>query len=212
MPDTTKDARFWDRIARKYATDKIEDMAGYERTLERTKHYLRPADRVLEFGCGTGSTALKLAPHTASYLATDVSGEMIAIAREKLAENYVSGLEFSQTTLDAVNVAPDSLDAVLGFNILHLVPSPSEAVRHARSLLKPGGLLITKTACLRDMNLLIRIAVPVMQALGKAPNVSVFTARQLETVIMAAGFEIVEIARHASKGKDTRPYIVARRI
>lgn len=212
MPDTTKDARFWDRLARKYAAGKIEDMVGYERTLERTKHYLKATDRALEFGCGTGSTALKLAPHTASYLATDVSSEMITIAREKLAENYVSGLEFAQTTLDTLNAAPDSFDAVLGFNILHLVPNLSEAVRRARSLLKPGGLLITKTACLKDMSVLIRIAVPVMQAIGKAPNVSVFTARQLETVIMSAGFEIVEIARHASKGKDTRPYIVARKI
>ncbi|EGF92826.1 methyltransferase domain protein [Asticcacaulis biprosthecium C19] len=212
MPDITKDARFWDRIARKYAADKIEDVEGYERTLERTRQYLKPADKVLEFGCGTGTTALKLAPHAASYLATDISAEMVTIAREKLAETPVAGLEFAATTLDDLNAAPDSFDAVLGFNILHLVTEVSATVRRARSLLKPGGLLITKTPCLKEMNLLIRVALPVMQALGKAPNVSVFTSRQLETMIMAAGFEIVEIARHASKGKDTRPFIVARKV
>ncbi|ESQ76024.1 class I SAM-dependent methyltransferase [Asticcacaulis sp. AC402] len=212
MQNTTKDARFWDRIARKYAADKIEDQAGYERTLERTRHYLKATDRVLEFGCGTGSTALKLAPHSGSYLATDVSGEMVTIAREKLAENPVAGLEFAATTLDDLNAAPDSFDSVLGFNILHLVPSLSDAVRRARSFLKPGGLFITKTACLKDMNPLIQLAIPVMQAFGQAPNVVIFSARQLETVIMSAGFEIVEVARHASKGKDTRPFIVARKV
>ena len=29
----TNDARFWDRIARKYAADPIADSAGYERTI-----------------------------------------------------------------------------------------------------------------------------------------------------------------------------------
>jgi ubiquinone/menaquinone biosynthesis C-methylase UbiE len=35
------------------------------------------------FGCGTGTTALKLAPSLGRIMATDISGEMIAIAREK---------------------------------------------------------------------------------------------------------------------------------
>jgi hypothetical protein len=51
-----------------------------------------------------------------------------------------------------------------------------------------------------------------MQLIGKAPNVvtSLSTA-ELEREIVAAGFEIVELARHASRGKDARPFIVARR-
>ncbi|WP_338000423.1 hypothetical protein [Chelativorans sp. YIM 93263] len=36
MFSTANDARFWDRTARKYAAGPITDMAGYERTLERT--------------------------------------------------------------------------------------------------------------------------------------------------------------------------------
>ena len=74
------DERFWNRVARKYAALPIADVAGYERSLERTRSYLRPTDKVLEFGCGTGGTALKLAPSVASIVATDISGEMIAIA------------------------------------------------------------------------------------------------------------------------------------
>ena len=42
MIATTDDARFWDRAARKYARDPIKDMAGYERTVERTKELLAP--------------------------------------------------------------------------------------------------------------------------------------------------------------------------
>ena len=45
---SSNDARFWDRIARKYAADPIADMAGYERTLERTRHYLERDHVVFE--------------------------------------------------------------------------------------------------------------------------------------------------------------------
>ena len=212
MSATAKDARFWDRIARKYATDKIADAAGYVRTLERTRHYLKPTDRVMEFGCGTGTTALKLAPYTGALIASDISGEMIAIAKEKQAQAGITQVEFVCATLDSLNAAPESFDAVLGFNALHLIPSLSDNVRRVHGFLKSGGLFISKTPCLGEMNPLIRMALPVMQFFGRAPYVNVFNARQLETVIMSAGFEIVEIARHASKGKDARPFIVARKI
>ncbi|MBB5050595.1 cyclopropane fatty-acyl-phospholipid synthase-like methyltransferase [Afipia massiliensis] len=58
---TASDARFWDRSSRKYAVSAIADQAGYERTLDRTRALLGPNDRVLELGCGTGTTALRLA-------------------------------------------------------------------------------------------------------------------------------------------------------
>ena len=80
---TASDARFWDRTSRKYAKAAISDQAGYERTLERTRALLGPDDRVLELGCGTGTTALRLAGDVQSYCATDISAEMIAIAEKK---------------------------------------------------------------------------------------------------------------------------------
>ncbi|MBX9775787.1 MAG: hypothetical protein K2Y71_15505 [Xanthobacteraceae bacterium] len=56
------DAQFWNRAARKYAADPITDLTGYERTLARTRGLLRSSDIVMELGCGTGTTTLKLAP------------------------------------------------------------------------------------------------------------------------------------------------------
>lgn len=79
-PPSAAKAAFWDRIAPKYATDPIADMAGYRHTLQRVQAMLRPEHHVLELGCGTGITALRLAPLTRRYVATDVSSQMIAIA------------------------------------------------------------------------------------------------------------------------------------
>ena len=85
------------------------------------------------------------------------------------------------------------------------------ALASVRSLLRPGGLFISKTPCLKEMNPLIRVAVPLMQLIGKAPHVAFLSAGDLEREIAAAGFEIVELARHGTRGKDVRPFIVARR-
>lgn len=43
----------------------------------------QPDMEVLEFGCGTGSTAREPAPHVARIPATNVSAAMISIGREK---------------------------------------------------------------------------------------------------------------------------------
>lgn len=207
----TNDARFWDRGARKYAASPIADVAGYERTLDRTRYYLRGDETALEFGCGTGTTALKLAPSVGRIVATDISGEMIAIAREKAVAEGCSNVEFELATLDASPWPDESFDVALGFNILHLMVAREDALRDVHRLLRPGGLFVSKTPCLKEMNPLLRVAVPLMQFIGKAPYVAYFSAEDLEREIGAAGFEIVERARHASRGKDASRFLVARK-
>ena len=76
-------ARFWNQIARKYANDPIADQAGYERTLQRVQALLSREHEVLEIGCGTGTTALRLAPATRRLVATDVAEQMIKHFVEK---------------------------------------------------------------------------------------------------------------------------------
>ncbi len=208
MP-TAVDQRFWDRAARKYAADPIEDMAGYERSLEHARRYLKGADSAYELGCGTGTTALRLAPSVARYVATDFSGEMIAIAREKAAAEGAN-VTFEIAAADAAQ--PDaSFDVALAFNVLHLVPDRAAVLASVERLLKPGGVFITKTPCLKEMNFAIRLAVPLMQAVGKAPYVAFFSADELEQQIAASGFEAVERARHGTRGKDVRPFLVSRK-
>lgn len=211
MADALDDARFWNRIARKYATDTIKDLAGYDRTIARTRRLLRPSDTVMEIGCGTGTTALKLAPDVAHLHASDVSSEMIAIAREKALAQSCSNAEFRVESAAHLAAPGGSCDAVLAFNLLHLVPDRSTTLAEAHRLLKPGGLFISKTPCLSEMNPLIRLALPVMRLLGKAPNMSFFTATGIEAEIARAGFTVEARERHGTGAKDIRIFIVARK-
>jgi len=208
---TAVKARFWDRLARKYAADPIADMAGYEATLARTQGLLSPTHRVLEIGCGTGSTALRLAPSTGHLVATDVSAEMITIAREKLAAAPQPNLEFQVADADAPVAGRAAYDVVLAFNVLHLVADLDAALASAVGALAPGGLFISKTPCIGDMNPLIRLALPVMRLVGKAPHVLVFRAPALQAALKRHGLDIVAVEHHGTKGKDIRSFIVARK-
>jgi ubiquinone/menaquinone biosynthesis C-methylase UbiE len=204
------DARFWDRMAKGYAKSQIADMAGYERTLERTRALLKPTDAVLEFGCGTGTTAIRLAPHVQRYVATDISENMVAIGRQKAADAGVA-VTFEVATAAGMGGADASFDVALGFNILHLIDDRAGALGNIARLLKPGGLLITKTVCLKAMNPVFLIAVPLMRAVGLAPSVVILGAADVEREIVAAGFTIVERGYHGSKKKDPRPFFVAKK-
>lgn len=206
------DTRFWDGIAPKYAADPIADMVGYERTLEATRRFLGPDVAVYEFGCGTGTTALKLAPSRAHITATDISQNMIAIAREKARAQGIGNARFEVGTPQDAPYPGESFDVALGFNVLHLLAARAEALRGVHRLLKPGGVFVSKTPCLTEMGVLVRLAVPLMQAIGKAPFVAFLSEENLVREIEAAGFAIVENARHGAKGKDPRPFLVARKV
>lgn len=210
MPTTIADARFWDRIAPKYASDPIKDMAGYERTIARTRDWLSPSHSVLELGCGTGTSALLLAPSVARITGSDLSGAMIAIATEKATAQGRDNVSFVVGSAEDAIGDEGSCDAVLAFNLLHLVGDRQAAFRQIRRLLKPGGLFISKTPCLAEMTVLIRLAVPLMRMIGKAPHVSFFTAEALERDVTAAGFTVLERARHGSRRRDPRIFLVAR--
>src|SRR5688572_27488887 len=134
------DTRFWDRSSRKYARSAIADQAGYERTLDRTRALLRSGDRVLELGCGTGTTALRLAGDVQGYLATDISAGMIAIADERHAAGPIPALVFRTATAEALVPDAAQFNAVLGFNYLHLVRDVPGTLRRIHALLAAGGL------------------------------------------------------------------------
>ncbi|MGL4240401.1 MAG: class I SAM-dependent methyltransferase [Beijerinckiaceae bacterium] len=211
MQATMRDARFWNRAARKYARAPIKDQEGYERTLLHTSRLLKSSDTVVELGCGTGTTALRLAPGVGRITGSDVSIEMIEIAREKAAAQGCANAEFRVAQVEDAPGAEGATDAVLAFNLLHLVADRPSAYRRVLALLKPGGLFISKTPCLDEMNRLLRIAVPAMQLVGMAPSVSFFSGDELANELEVAGFSIFERARHGSGRKDARIYLVARK-
>lgn len=200
-------APFWDKIADKYAKSPISDVPAYEHTMARTRDYLSPTDHVLELGCGTGSTALLLSRDVTQITGTDISGEMIRIANAKA--DAVGNVTFLQETSDSDALALGAFDAVLGFNLLHLLEDPKKTVAQAHGLLKPGGVFITKTPCLGDWGRWLRVLMPALQLIGKAPFVGFPKAAELEDTLRMVGFEIVAAEDHGKRGNR---FLVGRKV
>lgn len=203
------DTAFWDRVAPKYAADPIADPAAYEETLERMRHLLEPGHRVLEIGCGTGSTALALAPAVGTYVGTDVSPRMIAIAEDKRRAAGVDGLAFEARAADDLPEEP--VDAILALNLLHLVEDLDGLLTRIHGALPTDGLFISKTTLLKDGAWFLPPAIVLMRAIGKAPRV-VRSLREAELRgrIEAAGFALEETLHQS--GIAPRLFVVARRL
>lgn len=192
-------ATFWNGMAAKYARSPIKDMQSYDYTMERTAAYLAPDDKVLELGCGTGTTALRLADKVAHYTGSDIANEMIEIAKGKAADAKVENVNF--ITGGVKNITSEPLDAVLAYNLIHLLDDPNEAMAKAHELLKPGGYFISKTVCNPSKSKswkfrLIKAALPLMQMVGKAPYVNFMEIPELEALIEEAGFKIIETGNY----------------
>ncbi|WP_374438685.1 class I SAM-dependent methyltransferase [Inhella sp.] len=205
-------ATFWNRLARKYAADPIADIGGYAATLQRVRGLLRPEHEVLEIGCGTGTTALSLAGATRRYVASDLAPEMVAIAREKLAAQPTPGLQFEVADATAPHAQAKAFDVLLAFNALHLLPDLDTSLAQALRPLRPGGLFISKTACVGEMHPLVGwLGIPLARLLGKAPPVLVFKAPALVAALERQGLRIEAVERHGTQDKDIRVFIVARK-
>ncbi|WP_425041087.1 class I SAM-dependent methyltransferase [Primorskyibacter sp. S187A] len=199
---------FWDKVAEKYARDPIEDMAAYVETRERMRARLKPSHRVLELGCGTGTTALELAGDVAHYHATDISGHMIDIAKRKHAAANLPHLHFSVAPAEGLPEGPH--DVILALNLLHLVDDKHSVLRSIHGKLPAGGLFFAKTAVLKDGAWFLPWIIPAMRLIGKAPLVRSFSQTDLVAAIEAAGFVIEDT--YVQPGTAPRVYTAARKV
>jgi 2-polyprenyl-3-methyl-5-hydroxy-6-metoxy-1,4-benzoquinol methylase len=207
-PRVKSSPRFWDRTAERYARTPVPDEAIYQRKLEITREYLRPDMNVMEFGCGTGSTALAHAPYVRQIHAIDFSAKMIEIARRKAEAGGVGNVTFGQSGIEEFDAPDASFDAILGLSVIHLLEDRKAAIAKVHRLLKPGGVFISSTACIADMMAFFKYIAPAGRALGLLPFVDIFTKADLLADLGRAGFAIKQ---EWHPGRKQAVFIVARK-
>lgn len=201
--------KFWDGVAKSYAARPIDNPEQHDRTVERSAAYLAPDAQVLEVGCGTGTIAMRLAPDAGHILATDLSGALLDIARDRQAAQGVDNVTFAQHSI--LNLPEGQYDMVAAYNLLHLIPELDEALAGLVARVKPGGVLVTKTGVLADgwLGWPMRLLIGTLRLLGKAPYVGFLASRDMDAAMQRHGLEIVE-AESMGKFVGTR-FLVARK-
>ena len=161
-----RESRFWDRIANRYAKSPVADEKAYQEKLRVTREYLRPDMEILEFGCGTGSTAIVHAAYVKHIQAIDISGKRIEIAQRKADANEIKNITFQRSGIDEFSAPEQTLDVVMGHSILHLLKNKEEVMRKVYKMIKLGGVFVTSTVCMGNTMKYFKLIAPIGKLFG----------------------------------------------
>ncbi len=199
---------FWNRMANRYSKSPVADEEAYQKKLEVTRKYLQPDMDVLEFGCGTGSTAIVHAPYVKSITAIDISKNMLQIGRNKAEAALIRNIEFKQSGIEEFEAGSQSFDVVMGHSILHLLKDRDVVIAKVFDLLKPGGVFVSSTVCLGGGKSFFKFVLPIGHFFGLLPLVRFLRVSELKQSIVASG---LKIELQEQPGDDRVIFIVARK-
>jgi len=183
--------RFYDRVLR--ATLKEEKF----KVLLVEQARVRPGQRVLDLGCGTGTLTIlvKKAAPAATVVGLDGDPEALALAREKAAREGVE-IEFQEALAWEAPFEPASFDRVVSSLVFHHLTTENKqrTLRKIRDWLRPGGELHVADWG-RAQDLLMRLAFLPVQLLDGFETTSDNVRGLLVPLIREAGFEEVAETR-----------------
>lgn len=134
-------ARDWDAnpVFRDRA-DKIAAGIRAEVTLDKTM-------AALDYGCGSGLLSFPLKDELGRITCKDTSAGMLAVLREKIAEQGVTNMTVRQTDLTAAPLPDERYDLIYSSMTLHHIPDTAHILAVFHQLLNPGGHL-----CIADLD------------------------------------------------------------
>lgn len=142
----------WERIRALHAPEKDVEAAILKRVRSAS------LESLLDAGTGTGRMLELLAPHVKRAIGIDVSTEMLAIARDRLAR---ASITHAQVRLGDIHRLPyangsetQGFDAALFHQVLHYLEDPGAAVAEAARVLRPGGRILIVDFASHDLEFL----------------------------------------------------------
>jgi enediyne biosynthesis protein CalE5 len=201
--------RWWAKLEFEVVTERLLELAG-----------VKAGARVLDIATGIGEPALTAAARVGSagrVVATDISPAMLAIARERAAEQGLQNVEFVETDAEQLEFPEEHFHAVLSRFGLMFLPDVDEVLRRVRRALMSDGRL---AASLYPRSPFFSTAVAVTRRqLGlpeDEPTVRMRPATddrsQLESVLGEAGFvdvrsEVIELATPFASSDEYVEYL-----
>ena len=102
---------------------------------------IRPGEKVLEVGVGTG-LSLPLYPSHCEVTGIDISDGMLAEAQEKVSEQRLRNVVLKKMSAEALEYEAAAFDKVLLSYVISCVSRPDAVIREVARVIRPGGRVI----------------------------------------------------------------------
>ena len=159
---------FWDLSAPFY--DKAEQKnTAYSGMLRMIRESTPPGASVFEAAAGTGAISIFIADKAKGILCTDISDNMLNVARKKAAKQGIENITFSIRNIFETGELDRSHDVVIASQVLHLIDEPQKAAEELKRI--SNGSVITTVALLKDLKgFFARPKVGIWRFFGFAPK------------------------------------------
>jgi ubiquinone/menaquinone biosynthesis C-methylase UbiE len=104
---------------------------------------VKPGMKVLDLGCGDGTTALPAAQLGAEVLGVDIASNLVAAGNQRAREAGLANLRFQEgDACDLKDLADDSFDLVVTIFGAMFAPRPFDVAKAMVRVTRPGGRIV----------------------------------------------------------------------
>ncbi len=185
-----KERRFWDRFANYYDSfiNKVF-RKSYSFILENIESDLNLNHEVLEIGSGTGIIPFNICSKVSTVVATDISPEMVRVAKQKLLKTEIKNIDFQIHDSYNLTLKDKSFDVVIASNLLHLLYDPETPIKEVKRIMKDNGIFIAPTICAGE-NTRSKIIASIIGTLSGFKVVNKWSINEFKNMLTNNGFII----------------------
>lgn len=156
---------------------------------------LRPDDRFLDVGCGSGAAVRRAADLVERAVGLDLSPAMIARADE-LAKG-IPNVEFRQGDSERLPFADGEFTALLCTTSFHHYPNPGQAVHEMARVLSPGGRVVIGDP---SADLLVARLADILLRRLEPGHIRLYRSAEIEQLLTDAGLREPTVVRRLRRG------------
>jgi 2-polyprenyl-3-methyl-5-hydroxy-6-metoxy-1,4-benzoquinol methylase len=167
-----------------YLENRADDEKTFEKRLDIIEGYVKKG-RLLDVGCAIGTFSNVARRRGWEVTGIDINEGSARYCKEKLGLDVVAG------SFDDMDFPHDSFDVVLMNDLLEHVPSPTETLEKARSLIKKGGFIFIVTPKIDSF--MARVSRSRWLHLKPNEHLFYFSKDTIKKLLEKTGFSVVEI-------------------